>query len=170
MIQKTYTSLFAFVLLFLVTTLYSQITIQGIVTDVSDNPITGALVEVINEQNEQEIYSNITSSDGSYIITTFSTAVEDNLTTLPTSHIVMKNYPNPFNPETMINFNVAKTCRVQLVVYDIQGRTITTLVDENYSPGRYEVKFVATDLPSGLYFYKIRMRNFQAMKKMMILK
>ncbi len=81
-----------------------------------------------------------------------------------------QNYPNPFNPETTIRFHVAQACHVELVVYDVHGRTVARLVDREYTPGSYETKLKATGLPSGLYVYKIKMGGFQAMKKMLLLK
>ena len=80
-----------------------------------------------------------------------------------------QNHPNPFNPETSVRFSVKEPCHVHLRVYDILGREVITLVDKQYRPGTYQVTFDAKDLPSGLYFYRIRMKDFHDVKKMLLL-
>ncbi|HLG31436.1 MAG TPA: T9SS type A sorting domain-containing protein [Ignavibacteriaceae bacterium] len=67
--------------------------------------------------------------------------------------ILHQNYPNPFNPSTTIKYAVPKNSNISLVVYDVLGSEITTLVNEEKLTGRYEVRFDATGLPSGIYFY-----------------
>ncbi|NOY78638.1 MAG: T9SS type A sorting domain-containing protein, partial [Calditrichaeota bacterium] len=88
----------------------------------------------------------------------------------PTRFTLFQNYPNPFNPETTIRFDVVKSCHVQLTLYDLQGRVVKKLVDGEFSPGRYKVKIRATHLSSGLYLYSIKMGDFHAVRKMLILK
>ncbi len=79
-----------------------------------------------------------------------------------------QNFPNPFNPTTMIEFTVKEQSRVRLVVYNLRGRKIAVLVDESMSAGQYAVEFDAADLPSGLYFYKIQMGEYCDIKKMVL--
>ncbi len=83
---------------------------------------------------------------------------------------LQQNYPNPFNPSTNIEFQIANFGFVTLKIYDVLGREIETLVNEEKSPGRYEVKFSASNLASGLYFYRITSGNFSETKKMLLLK
>ncbi len=97
------------------------------------------------------------------------TGVDGSNMGLPTEFALMQNYPNPFNPETVIEFNVKEPSRVQLQVFNIQGKLVQNLVDEFMSSGRYQVKFNAQHLASGMYFYKIRMNDYKAVKKMMLL-
>ncbi|MDZ7766259.1 MAG: T9SS type A sorting domain-containing protein [Melioribacteraceae bacterium] len=66
-----------------------------------------------------------------------------------------QNYPNPFNPTTSIKYQVSSSEKVILKVYDILGREIKTLVNEVKSPGSYEVQFDASQLASGVYFYRL---------------
>lgn len=96
---------------------------------------------------------------------------------LPSSFALEQNYPNPFNPVTIIKYVIPNFKReilmqnnVQLKVYDIIGREITTLVNEVQSPGVYEVKFDASNLPSGVYIYSIKAGSFNASRKMMLIK
>jgi hypothetical protein len=86
-----------------------------------------------------------------------------------------QNYPNPFNPSTKINFTISSevkrgTSNVKLIVYDILGREIKTLLNKPIQPGEYEIEFDGSELPSGVYFYKLSAGNFVETKKMMLIK
>ncbi len=83
---------------------------------------------------------------------------------------VSQNYPNPFNPNTNINFNLPYSGFVTLVVYDILGNEITTLINEELSAGNYTKNFDATNLSSGVYFYKLNAGKFSETKKMMLVR
>jgi len=74
---------------------------------------------------------------------------------VPKEFKLSQNYPNPFNPSTRIKFAVARQSNVRITVYDITGRLITTLVNENLRAANYEIKFDARDISSGIYFYKL---------------
>jgi len=89
---------------------------------------------------------------------------------IPTNFKLFQNYPNPFNPTTSIKYEVSSIANVKLAVYDILGREIETLVNEEKFPGEYEVKFNASNLPSGTYFYVLRAGNFSETKKMILMK
>jgi hypothetical protein len=88
---------------------------------------------------------------------------------------LQQNYPNPFNPGTKIKFIIpqdigGQTQEVSLKVYDVLGNEITTLVNEEKSAGIYEIKFDASGLPSGVYFYKLQTGSFIQVKKMILMK
>ena len=83
---------------------------------------------------------------------------------------LMQNYPNPFNSITKIQLQVASYKFVKLVVYDLLGKEVATLVNEELKAGVYEVRFNAGDLPSGVYFYKLETGNIKETKKMLIQK
>mgnify|MGYP000051744754 CR=1 FL=1 len=89
---------------------------------------------------------------------------------VPTSPSLSPNYPNPFNPTTMINYQLAEKGKVILKVYNVLGKEVATLVNEEQSAGVYSVKFNASLLSSGVYFYKITSGSFIDMKKMVLLK
>jgi hypothetical protein len=78
------------------------------------------------------------------------------------------NYPNPFNPATVIRFFVKEPCRVSLKVYDIRGREIRTVADAKYPAGEHAVRFDASGLAPGVYLYRIRMGDFSAVRKMAV--
>lgn len=89
---------------------------------------------------------------------------------LPSNYSLEQNYPNPFNPSTDITFSISKAGLVELVVYDVLGREIEVLAKDSYQPGKYTVNFDASKLASGVYFYTLRVNDFTATKKMMVIK
>ena len=89
---------------------------------------------------------------------------------IPEKFSLSQNYPNPFNPVTKIKYTVPKNSFVTLKVFDIIGREIRTLVNEEKSPGEYIIDFDASNLPSGVYFYKIFSDKFSDVKRMILVK
>ncbi|MDZ7623904.1 MAG: T9SS type A sorting domain-containing protein [Ignavibacteriaceae bacterium] len=81
-----------------------------------------------------------------------------------------QNYPNPFNPVTSIRFQIPYLQKVELKIFDILGREVITLVNEEKMTGVYEVKFNASNLASGVYFYRLKTQDFIASKKLLLLK
>ena len=86
-------------------------------------------------------------------------------TEVPGRYNLLQNYPNPFNPITNVKFSVVNSGNVKIVVYDVQGREVQTLVNEKLSAGTYEVKFEGSMLNSGVYFYKLVTDGFTETKK-----
>jgi hypothetical protein len=90
---------------------------------------------------------------------------------LPQTYKLYQNYPNPFNPVTTIKYDMKKLWKVKIEVYDMRGELISTLVNEEKPQGSYEVKFDASNLPSGIYFIKmISGGGFEDSKKMVVIK
>jgi hypothetical protein len=81
-----------------------------------------------------------------------------------------QNYPNPFNPSTKISFSIPQSEQVTLTVYDMSGKEISKLVDGQRSAGEYSVSFNASNLPSGVYLYKLTAGSFSQIKKMILTK
>jgi hypothetical protein len=81
-----------------------------------------------------------------------------------------QNFPNPFNPTTIIKYQIPKAGNVLLKVYDILGSELVTLVDEQKSEGRYEINFDASKFASGVYIYRLNVNDFVNVKKMILLK
>ena len=81
-----------------------------------------------------------------------------------------QNYPNPFNPATTIAYQIPQTGFVTLKVYDILGREVATLINEEKLAGSYEVQFIGNGLTSGIYFYQLKAGNYSETKKMILLK
>ena len=88
----------------------------------------------------------------------------------PTDFALQQNYPNPFNPVTTITYSLPVKSQVTLVVYNTLGESVVQLVNAEKEAGRYEVKFSATALPSGIYFYRLQANDFTQVKKMILLK
>jgi len=80
------------------------------------------------------------------------------------------NYPNPFNPSTVIKFDVAITEDVNITIYDMLGRKVENLVNEKLQPGKYEVTFNAANYSSGIYYYRMESKEFIQTKKMLLVK
>lgn len=89
---------------------------------------------------------------------------------IPQGFLLSQNYPNPFNPSTRIHYQVSSKSHISLVVYDILGNEIETLVNEEKSLGTYEVTWNATGLSSGVYFYQLRIGSFIETKKMVLVR
>jgi hypothetical protein len=89
---------------------------------------------------------------------------------IPSVYTLEQNYPNPFNPKTNITFSIPRGGFVEIDVYDILGRQVNTLVRDPFEAGTYKVDFDATNLSSGVYFYTIKVNDFSATKKMLLIK
>jgi len=101
--------------------------------------------------------------------------VEDEIISIPEKFALSQNYPNPFNPSTMINYNLKVKSDVTIKVFDVLGREVATLVNENKPAGSYEINFDASMLTSSVYFYSINAKgingeNFSKTMKMLLLK
>jgi hypothetical protein len=93
---------------------------------------------------------------------------------IPSQYQLDQNYPNPFNPTTTIIYSIPKnekreTTNVKLIIYDVLGKEVDVLVNEKQNPGNYTVKFSASHLNSGIYFYTLQTGNFSQTKKMILL-
>jgi hypothetical protein len=92
------------------------------------------------------------------------------ISNIPKTFAVAQNYPNPFNPSTVIKYQLPKTSFVTIKVFDVLGKEVSSLVNEQKEPGYYEAVFEGSKLSSGLYFYKIEAGDFVETKKMMLIK
>ena len=89
---------------------------------------------------------------------------------IPEHYILYQNYPNPFNPSTMINYQLPKSSDVKLIIYDLLGRKVETIVNEKQTAGTYQVEWDGSKFASGVYFYKLETSNFVDTKKMVLVK
>lgn len=94
----------------------------------------------------------------------------DPYSVIPKTFELSQNYPNPFNPETKIKFGVPKAGHVKLAIYDVSGKKIEELVNQNFNAGTFEVTWNGSNISSGVYFYKIEADGFVETKKMMLVK
>ena len=98
------------------------------------------------------------------------TQVVEEQKNIPGFYSLKQNYPNPFNPSTTIEFSISERGYVTIKIYDILGKEVSTLVNEDKQPGSYEIKFNGTNLSSGIYFYELRAGNFFDVKKFILMK
>jgi photosystem II stability/assembly factor-like uncharacterized protein len=150
----------------------------GAAWDTLQNPLT--LNEVIN--NFEFFNSNISygislnhiyfTNDGwvTYSIVDSIVTNVDNQHSLETQFILYQNYPNPFNPTTVISYQIPVSGNVNLKVYDLLGREVVVLVDENKPAGKYEVEFDASQISSGVYYYKLTAGDFIQTNKMVLIR
>ncbi|MEO8446191.1 MAG: T9SS type A sorting domain-containing protein [bacterium] len=94
----------------------------------------------------------------------------NNPVTTNTGFKLYENYPNPFNPTTTINFDLSKKAMTKLIVYDVTGKEISTLINEQKEAGSHSIKFDGNNLPSGIYFYKLIWGEFEMVKSMALIK
>jgi serine protease len=96
--------------------------------------------------------------------------IENDNAASPVTYQLAQNYPNPFNPSTTLQFQVPQKSFVSLKVFDLLGRQLATLVNEERQSGIYRVTWDASKLPSGVYFYRLRAGDFVETKKMVFAK
>ena len=102
--------------------------------------------------------------------TSLVTGVIDYSSEVPGSFKLLQNFPNPFNPSTNVRYAIPQSGPVQLKVFDVLGKEIATLVEENQSAGTYTVAWNAGNLASGIYYYQLRAGSFSQTRKMMLVK
>ena len=114
-------------------------------------------------------YNDLGESDFSNSATLIPTDVKKN-EEIPKEYSLSQNFPNPFNPTTVINYQVPVQSNVVLKVYDTHGSEAATLVNGNRQPGFYQVSFDGSKLASGVYFYRLQTKNFMDTKKLLLVK
>ncbi len=110
------------------------------------------------------------TNPGSCIRLDFLTGTEGNNSEVPTVFKLYNNYPNPFNPSTSIKYDVPKNTFVNLSVYDILGKLVTNLVNQDMTAGRYDAVWDAKNYASGTYIYRLEAGEFTDVKKMILVK
>ena len=152
----------------------TEIVVGGYSAVVDTNYVS--CVALFNE-NGQVASTTQSRSSGTYKVQTLSKegAVRVNEeviseAALPKDYDLYQNFPNPFNPSTMINYQLPMNSFVNLKVYDALGKEIATLVNKVQSPGSYTVTFDASRLPSGVYFYQITAGSYTKVRKMVVTK
>lgn len=89
---------------------------------------------------------------------------------IPDNYTLSQNYPNPFNPTTKISYAIPKESFVKLKIYNMLGNEIATLINEDQEAGFYSIRFDASDIPSGIYFYRLQANDYTLTKKLTVLK
>ncbi|MCI0448230.1 MAG: SBBP repeat-containing protein [Chlorobi bacterium] len=121
---------------------YSELIIEG------SNPSSAATTVMILSKDDEETVNSVT----------------------PTKFNLYQNYPNPFNPSTTIKFDISNTANVKLVIYDMLGRVVDVLVNQDLAAGSYSIVYTNKNLSSGIYFYELASGDFKTIKKMTLVK
>jgi hypothetical protein len=136
--------------------------------------LNNTLVGIYKKPNTDTLYTatsysiyEVTSSSVTEIKNVVS--VDDEIT-YPGEYLLSQNYPNPFNPTTKIKYQIPNSGFVTLKVYDLLGREVATLVNEEKPVGSYEIKFNGSHLSSGIYFYKLQAGDYTEVKKMTLMR
>ena len=170
---------FLIIILILPTVLLAQnlnYTIYGVVADsVSNQPVADVLVEVINEADTTEKAIAYTDSNGYYNANLIVSGIDLFDDRLPLEFTLKQNYPNPFNPTTIIGFQLPEASDVQLVVYNILGQKIKTIVDQKLEAGIYSAVWDGTNdngqpVSSGVYYYQLNSGKTSMTRKMLLMK
>lgn len=97
-------------------------------------------------------------------------SVKSTSDSIPENAFLSQNYPNPFNPSTKIKYSIPTRSNVKIVIYDVLGNTVDTLIDEIKNSGEYEIGFNGSSLSSGVYYYRMEIDNASITKKLLLLK
>jgi photosystem II stability/assembly factor-like uncharacterized protein len=100
----------------------------------------------------------------------FITGIQPSQNNIPDRFSLSQNYPNPFNPSTKISYDLPLSGFVKLMIYDVMGKVVQTLVNQKQNAGTYEVNWDASSFPSGVYFYKLQAGDFVETKKLVLIK
>lgn len=125
---------------------------------------------VYREEYEAERFMQLTGAITNGVQWGTIVSVEDNLSSLPTQYVLSQNYPNPFNPRTTIEYSVPNESRVSIMVYNLLGEQVQTLVEGHSQGGHYKVSFDASLLPSGMYIYRLSAGKYTEVRKMILLR
>lgn len=133
--------------------------------------ITGTLVDVSISGNGSFLVPNPDAIQSLKLTITYNNTTDVEVENTSADHYnLSQNYPNPFNPSTKIKYSIANNLNVQLKIFDVLGKEITTLVSSEQTAGTYEVNFDGKELTSGIYFYTIKAGNYTETKSMILIK
>jgi hypothetical protein len=141
---------------------------EGVTWLLIEETLTSKIVNVLEFDEEDRLFAGLIN-EGVYRSISTLTDVNDKNKVLE-SFLLSDNFPNPFNPSTTIVYNLPVSSEVILKVYDVLGKEITTLVNEERPAGSFNVDFNASHLASGIYYYQLRAGNFVETKKMILMK
>ena len=137
--------------------IFEDESITTIKASVSEGEITGT-------------FSNTFEGSGTISGSKSGPVSNESVSQVPELFYLAQNYPNPFNPSTQISFDIPKASSVTLEVFDMLGRKISILINEQRGAGNYTVNFEASSLSSGMYMYRIKAGDFVKIKKMTLIK
>jgi hypothetical protein len=128
--------------------------------------VSGSLLLSIDKNGDGTIDTTVTPND--FVVT--GVGSEKQVRPIPTSYNLRDAYPNPFNPSTTMRFDLPYVTHTRLQIFDMLGRVIATLVDETKQAGSYEVTWNASNISSGVYFYRLQAGSFVETKKLLLIR
>ncbi|OVE79304.1 hypothetical protein BVY01_02880 [bacterium I07] len=151
----------------------AQIIVQGTITDTHSEPVPDLLVELIDEETQDRSFSTQTDTLGTYSISITITTVDETEPDFPINRLLIDNYPNPFNPATVIQYNLPKHSSVEIDIYDVLGRKVKTLFNTQQSSGLHSIIWDATNdqgegVAAGVYICQIKTNNKMKSRKMLL--
>ncbi len=146
----------------------------GTITDNNSNSVSNAFVEIINASDTNLIYSDYTDDNGFYEISANIVGIKAGSPTTPNEFLELRNYPNPFNPSTIIYFNLPQPSLIQINIYDILGRKVKSLYKSDHAAGTGTVEWNSTNdkgvpVSAGIYFCRIETEQAVRVHKMLLL-
>ena len=135
--------------------------------------VTVNTIDMLKFLNDQDFDQELAGADTSmnHMVTiTGSSAVDEQISGIPSEYNLSQNYPNPFNPATSFTYSLKQSGEVKISIYDVSGKEVKSLVDGFRSAGNYVVNFNAGDMASGIYYYRITTNDFIQTNKMVLLK
>ncbi|MEA1973698.1 MAG: T9SS type A sorting domain-containing protein, partial [Candidatus Cloacimonadota bacterium] len=127
----------------------------------------------VNSADTFQIYFLVNEAESEAVTYTFnftSELTENSSNSVEVEQLNLTAYPNPFNPKTSINFNLQKNENIKIDIYNVLGKKVETLVDNNFERGSHIVDWNANELPSGIYFFKLVTSQSTATKRITLLK
>ena len=153
--------------------LYSQIVLQGVVTDTGLEPVPNVLVELIDQADSSLKFSDFTNQQGQYEIQIVETGIKESHVQNPGTFSLSQNYPNPFNPSTVIAYELPKPSTIRIDIYNVLGKKIRTLLDGFQTNLTGRIIWDAIDdfghgMPAGIYIYSLKAGGIRLNKKMLL--
>ncbi len=136
----------------------------------SDFPDTAVIQVGIGHSGSASSFSPSTQFFLDFLSYSGTNGIAAERTSLPQTYLLSQNYPNPFNPSTTITFALPKAGYTKLVVYDLLGRRVATLVDGFVNAGTHTIRFEDSRLPSGVYLYQLESGSYRATRRMTLMK
>ena len=160
--------------LFLVQTLFSQITLEGVVSDYANEPVENALVKLTDQSDPARLFSTYTNQQGQYSFILDNAVVENISHQLPQNFSLHQNYPNPFNPSTIIEYQIKNPANISIEIFNVLGRKVKTLISGFQTNLTGSIRWNATDdfgqgVSAGIYIYSMTLDGVRITKKMVLL-
>jgi uncharacterized protein (TIGR02145 family) len=174
MYNRKHITVVAFCLLIICHGLFAQIILEGVVTDTGSEPVENAQVKLIDMADANRTFSDYTDAQGRYTIEIVDTYVDGIHTFNPNDFYLFQNCPNPFNPSTVIAFEMPRPADIRIEIYNVLGQRIRTLFDGFYSERAGRIIWDATDdsgrgVPAGVYIYTLNAQGIRIRKKMLLI-